>query len=91
MLRDMTDTAARRSELERVIRAVDPLDELEAGHQANALEWVHAADEIYRTRKPDVPPKHLVAYWNEVHAAPPNTVDPHLPRFVTKLQRDLAR
>jgi 8-oxo-dGTP diphosphatase len=29
--------------------------------------------------------------WAEVHAAPPEMLDPHLPRFVTKLQRDLGR
>jgi 8-oxo-dGTP diphosphatase len=193
----MTDRTALRSGLERTIRAIDPLDELEAEHRANALAWVRATDEIYRTRKPDVPPKHLVAYfavvdvddgrvllvdhinaglwlptgghvepgedsratvereleeelgvtgplveglssnplfvtqtttvgsdaghvdvslwyvvaasvddrlepdpgefhrvrwwsWAEVRAVPPETLDPHLPRFVSKLQRDLA-
>jgi 8-oxo-dGTP diphosphatase len=194
----MTDRAALRAALESTVRDIDPVDELEAEHRANALQWVRDAEEIYRTGKPDVPPKHLVAYfavvdvpagrillvdhinaglwlptgghvepgedpratvarelgeelgvtgalidglssnplfvtqtttvgsdaghvdvslwyvvaasvddrfdpdpgefrgtrwwsWAEVHAAPPETLDPHLPRFVTKLQRDLAR
>lgn len=194
----MTDRAALRATLEGTVRAIEPVNELEAEHRANTLQWVRATAKIYRTRKPDVPPKHLVAYfavvdvhagrillvdhinaglwlptgghvepgedpratvarelgeelgvsgalvdglssnplfvtqtttvgsdaghvdvslwyvvaasvddrfdpdpgefrgirwwtWAEVHAAPPDTLDPHLPRFVNKLQRDLAR
>jgi 8-oxo-dGTP diphosphatase len=198
MLRDMTNTTALRSQLERVIQDIVPFDDLEAEHRANAVDWVCGVDQIYRTRKPAVPPKHLVAYfavvdvhagrillvdhinaglwlptgghvepeedpldtvtrelgeelgvtgplvdglssnplfvtqtttvgndaghvdvslwyvvaasvddrfepdpgefhgvrwwsWSEVHAAPADTLDPQLPRFVRKLQRDLAR
>jgi 8-oxo-dGTP diphosphatase len=49
--------------LERLISAISPLDELEATHRADALEWMRSGAEIYRRQKPDVPPKHLVAYF----------------------------
>ncbi|MCU1467687.1 MAG: putative hydrolase [Actinomycetia bacterium] len=59
----MTNNRARRSALEAMFRDIAPLDELEAEHRANSIAWVRSAAEIYRTRKPDVPPKHLVAYF----------------------------
>jgi 8-oxo-dGTP diphosphatase len=79
MLHDVTNNRARRSALEAAIRDIAPVDDLEAEHRADSVEWVRSAAEIYRTRKPDVPPKHLVAYFAVVrrHRRPHPACRPH--------------
>jgi hypothetical protein len=47
MLRTMTDTAALRSGLESTIRAIDPLDELEAEPRAKRVGVGHVRSIAY--------------------------------------------
>jgi 8-oxo-dGTP diphosphatase len=56
--------AAVRTEVE----LIQPLDALEATHQADALDWIDSGAELFRIAKPDVPPKHLVSYFAVVDA-----------------------
>ena len=52
-----------RHDLAGVIANIEPVDDVEVAHRADAIEWVRTAPEVYRLRKPDVPPKHLVSYF----------------------------
>lgn len=45
-----------------LVRDIEPLDELEAEHRRDALQWLESTDDIYRRIKPAVPPRHLVSY-----------------------------
>jgi 8-oxo-dGTP diphosphatase len=38
-------------------------DALEAEHRDDVLGWIDSGVEVFRVRKPDVPPKHLVSYF----------------------------
>ncbi|MDQ5940452.1 MAG: 8-oxo-dGTP diphosphatase [Candidatus Dependentiae bacterium] len=40
-----------------------PVDVLEKEHIDDALAWIASGAPIFRTAKPDVPPKHLVSYF----------------------------
>jgi 8-oxo-dGTP pyrophosphatase MutT (NUDIX family) len=51
-----------RGRLAAVVRAISPLDELEAEHQTNTLRWIESDAGVYRIQKPATPPQHLVAY-----------------------------
>ena len=52
-----------RDRIAEIITSVEPLDELERAHRDSTLEWIRSAAPIFRTAKPDVPPKHLVSYF----------------------------
>lgn len=52
----------RRAILEDV-RSIEPLDDLEAEHQRDAIEWIESGAELCRQVKPATPPKHLVSYF----------------------------
>ncbi|WP_439681582.1 NUDIX hydrolase [Embleya sp. MST-111070] len=62
---DVTNTAesSARERLTRLLDGVRPWDEQERGHLATATRWAAGTEPLYRTRKPDVPPKHLVVYF----------------------------
>jgi ADP-ribose pyrophosphatase YjhB (NUDIX family) len=45
------------------IQAIEPHDEIEEDHQAAALSWVASGADLFRIKKPDVPDRHLVAYF----------------------------
>jgi 8-oxo-dGTP diphosphatase len=45
------------------VAAIEPWDERESSDRAAALDWIASGDEIFRLRKPDVPPQHLVSYF----------------------------
>jgi 8-oxo-dGTP diphosphatase len=51
-----------RDTLAALIAAIEPLDLVEAAHQADALAWVRSNAPLYRIQKPATPPKHLVVY-----------------------------
>ena len=42
---------------------IKPFDELEKVHIDDALNWVDGTSNIFRIKKPDIPPKHLVSYF----------------------------
>ncbi|MGP4052115.1 hypothetical protein [Streptomyces sp. 2A115] len=52
-----------RIELAGLLKEVEPWDELERTHLETAAEWIASGAPLYRTRKPDVPPTHLVVYF----------------------------
>lgn len=52
-----------RNEIRAEVAAIDPLDEIERGHVADALAWIDSGAELYRLEKPATPPKHLVSYF----------------------------
>jgi len=51
-----------RTHLAEIVREIAPFDEVEARHQLDTLAWIESGVELYRYKKPDLPPKHLVAY-----------------------------
>ncbi|MEU5216613.1 NUDIX domain-containing protein [Streptomyces sp. NPDC020807] len=58
-----------RARLLRVLDTLTPWDELERDHLATAARWVADGSPLHRTRKPDVPPTHLVSYFVVLDAA----------------------
>ena len=52
-----------RDKIAEIVAAIEPLDELEREHRDSTIEWIRSGAPIFRTMKPDVPPKHLVSYF----------------------------
>jgi 8-oxo-dGTP diphosphatase len=52
-----------RDRIAEIIAAIEPLDDIEREHRDSTLEWIRSSAPIFRTKKPDVPPKHLVSYF----------------------------
>ena len=52
-----------RSEIRTIIESINPLDALEATHQAQALDWIDSGAGLFRTQKPATPDPHLVSYF----------------------------
>jgi 8-oxo-dGTP diphosphatase len=52
-----------RSAVRAELAAIQPFDELEHEHRAEALSWLESGDELCRIAKPATPPKHLVSYF----------------------------
>ncbi|MCC9309394.1 NUDIX domain-containing protein [Kitasatospora sp. RB6PN24] len=60
----MSSTHAQsRSTLLESVGAVQPWDELERAHLTAVTEWIAGGAPLYRVRKPDGPPMHLVSYF----------------------------
>lgn len=51
-----------RNEIVSLLKAVDPFDEIEREHIADAVNWIESGVEIFRLEKPATPLKHLVCY-----------------------------
>ncbi|WP_405933117.1 NUDIX hydrolase [Streptomyces sp. NBC_00827] len=51
------------AELRGLLEDIEPWDDLERTHLQTAGEWIASGAPLYRTRKPDVPATHLVAYF----------------------------
>jgi len=45
------------------LAAIEPLDDVERRHLADAIAWVESGAPLFRIAKPATPPKHLVAYF----------------------------
>jgi 8-oxo-dGTP diphosphatase len=52
-----------RDEIVKIVAAIDPLDDVEREHRDSTIKWIRSGAPIFRTMKPDVPPKHLVSYF----------------------------
>ena len=52
-----------RDKIFKIVAAIESLDDLEREHRDSTLEWIRSGAPIFRTKKPDVPPKHLVSYF----------------------------
>jgi len=46
-----------------IVAAIEPADALEREHRDATVEWIRSGAPIFRTRKPDIPPMHLVSYF----------------------------
>lgn len=51
------------SDIARLVRGIDVLDDLEEAHRDDALDWLGTTDDIFRRAAPATPRKHLVAYF----------------------------
>ncbi|HSE29211.1 MAG TPA: NUDIX domain-containing protein [Candidatus Saccharimonadales bacterium] len=50
-------------EIHDVVLAIEPHDEIEALQKSESLAWINSGENIFRIKKPDIPPKHLVSYF----------------------------
>lgn len=50
-------------QLTQFIKNIKPVDKRELADQADAITWIKSGAPLYRTQKPDIPPKHLVSYF----------------------------
>ena len=46
-----------------IVSKIKPFDPLEQNHIEQTLAWINSGAPLFRTQKPDVPPKHLVSYF----------------------------
>lgn len=51
-----------RDVVRSLVEAIAPCDPEEAEHRLDVLRWIDAGSPLFRTERPAVPPKHLVAY-----------------------------
>jgi 8-oxo-dGTP diphosphatase len=58
-----------RTAIQDVMAQIQPVDERERVDLADVNAWVESGAELYRREKPDVPAKHLVAYFAMVDGA----------------------
>jgi len=52
-----------RSTIRTIITSISPFDKLEQANIQDAIKWIDSGQVIFRIKKPDVPPKHLVSYF----------------------------
>lgn len=58
-----TSLISLRQHIATDITNISPFDSLETTHQKDALDWIDSGANLFRVKKPDVPPKHLVSYF----------------------------
>jgi len=51
-----------RNFLINLVNLITPIDDIEKKTIKEVSEWLEGSNEVYRIQKPDIPPKHLVAY-----------------------------
>lgn len=54
---DVTEAIARD------VESIHSFDNIERTHQQDVVEWLRSGMNPFRLKKPDIPPKHLVAYF----------------------------
>jgi 8-oxo-dGTP pyrophosphatase MutT (NUDIX family) len=52
-----------RTHIHQIISQLKPCDEREARDRLGVLNWIESGAPLMRTRKPDIPLKHLVSYF----------------------------
>jgi len=52
-----------RGAIREEVAAIQPCDEIERAHRADALAWIDSGVELCRIQKPAMPPRHLVSYF----------------------------
>jgi 8-oxo-dGTP diphosphatase len=52
-----------RAAIRLEVSSIQPFDEQEESHRADALTWIDSGAPLCRTAKPATPPKHLVSYF----------------------------
>jgi 8-oxo-dGTP pyrophosphatase MutT (NUDIX family) len=55
------NTATEQVKLQ--VESITAFDALEESHRHDVLEWIDSGANIFRVKKPDTPPKHLVSYF----------------------------
>lgn len=45
------------------VEAITPVDATEAEHKQDTIDWIKSGAPLFRVKKPDVPPRHLVSYF----------------------------
>ncbi len=54
---------ATREHIRREVERIVPSDPLERTTRQDVLDWIDSGAQLTRQRKPDIPPKHLIAYF----------------------------
>jgi len=52
-----------RATIRQEIERIEPLDEIEQASKDDVLAWIDSGVQLCRLQKPDVPAKHLIAYF----------------------------
>lgn len=52
-----------RNKIIEEIQSISPIDRFEKEQREDALQWVNSNVELFRIKKPNIPPKHLVTYF----------------------------
>ncbi|VAW46706.1 hypothetical protein MNBD_GAMMA02-1257 [hydrothermal vent metagenome] len=52
-----------RTKIYKEIESIKPFDEIEITDKSRTLEWIKEGAKIFRTKAPNIPPKHLVVYF----------------------------
>jgi 8-oxo-dGTP pyrophosphatase MutT (NUDIX family) len=60
---DQASTDLARARAEAALVAIEPWDDVERAHRADALKWLRSGAPIFRQAQPATPPKHLVVYF----------------------------
>lgn len=55
--------SALKVQIESVVRAIAPTDEMGREHRETAMSWLAATDDVFRRVKPRTPSPHLVSYF----------------------------
>lgn len=63
MFQKRKEEVTPRDVVKEIVRKIIPYDDLESQHIQETLTWIQSGTPIFRIRKPDVPPKHLVSYF----------------------------
>ncbi|MDP3935607.1 MAG: hypothetical protein Q8Q56_01235 [Alphaproteobacteria bacterium] len=64
----MEKLSLTHQKLVQIISTIQPFDDIEKQHISETLSWIKSGASVLRIQKPDIPNKHLVAYfilWNE--------------------------
>ncbi|WP_068467561.1 NUDIX hydrolase [Candidatus Protochlamydia phocaeensis] len=56
-------SATVRFEIQQLVSALTPLDQVEKEHIDFVLRWIESGSELFRTQKPATPATHLVSYF----------------------------
>lgn len=51
-----------REQIRQIVEEINPFDPEEEREIGNVLAWIDSGEEIFRIKKYDVPPKHIVTY-----------------------------
>lgn len=52
-----------RHQIQNLLTSLTPYDQQEKGHINDTLAWIKSRAPLFRTQKPNIPNKHLVAYF----------------------------
>lgn len=59
----MEKLSLTHEKLVQIISKIQPFDDVEKQHISETLFWIKSGVSIFRIQKPDIPNKHLVAYF----------------------------